>query len=193
VDKELSDKVKELIYRHSQTQEYFTQGKKYPIDEHLLERLKSGREEEVQIYSIFKSLEEELSQKPDTLYYMDLKRRLKNLWEEYNRKQVETKKALEEIKKLLEDFLKVKEEEAQKPMLLISIHYRLKDYQHLIKDIEGLSQKIYELIEGEPYWREDKEKEKELKLKITNLIKKEGIDSSLAAQIQKELIDFLKQ
>jgi hypothetical protein len=106
---------------------------------------------------------------------------------------VETEQALEEIKKLLEDFLKVKEEEAQKPMLLISIHYRLKDYQHLIRDIESLSQKIYELIEGEPYWREDKEKEKELKLKITHLIKKEGIDSSLAAQIQKELIDFLKQ
>jgi type I restriction enzyme R subunit len=193
VDKELSEKVKGLIYKHSKTQEYFTRGKRYLIDENLLERLKSGREEEVQIYSIFKSLEEELSQKPNTLYYMDLKRRLKNLWEEYNRKQVETKQALEEIKKLLEDFLKVKEEEAQKPMLLISIHYKLKDYQHLIKDIEGLSQKIYELIEGEPYWREDKEKEKELKLKITNLIKKEGIDSSLAAQIQKGLIDFLKQ
>jgi hypothetical protein len=193
VDKELSEKVKELIYKHSKTQEYFTQGEKYPIDEHLLERLKSGREEEVQIYSIFKSLEDELSQKQDTPYYMDLKRRLRNLWEEYNRKQVETKQALEEIRKLLEDFLKVKEEEAQKPMLLISIHYKLKNYQHLIKDIEGLSQKIYELIEEKPYWREDKEEERSLRLEILKLIKNEGIDLDLANQIQKELIDFLKQ
>jgi len=193
VDKELSDKVKELIYKHSKTQEYFTQGKKYPIDEHLLERLKSGREEDVQIYSIFKSLEEELSQKQDTPYYMDLKRRLRNLWEEYNRKQVETKQALEEIKKLLEDFLKVKEEEAQKPTLLISIHYKLKNYRHLIKDIEGLSQKIYELIEGNPYWREDKKEERKLRAEIVKLIKNEEIDLKLATQIQEELIDFLKQ
>jgi len=193
VDKELSDKVKELIYKHSKTQEYFTQGKKYPIDEHLLERLKSSREEDVQIYSIFKSLEEELSQKPDTLYYMDLKRRLKNLWEEYNRKQVETKQALEEIKKLLEDFLKVKEEEARKPTLLISIHYKLKDYRHLIKDTEGLSQKIYELIEGKPYWKEDKKEERKLRAEIVKLIKNEGIDLKLATRIQEELIDFLKQ
>ncbi len=147
----------------------------------------------MQIYSVFKSLEEELSQKQDTPYNMDLKRRLRNLWEEYNRKQLESKQALEEIKKLLEDFLKVKEEEAQKPTLLISIHYKLKDYQHLIKDIEGLSQKIYELIEGEPYWREDKEEERRLRLEILKLIKNEGIDLELADQIQNELIDFLKQ
>jgi type I restriction enzyme R subunit len=193
VDKELSEKVKELIHKHSRTQEYFTLGKRYLIDENLLECLKSDREEEVQIYSVFKSFEEELSQKPDTLYYMDLKRRLKNLWEEYNRKQLETKQALEEIKKLLEDFLKVKEEEAKKPALLISIHYKLKDYLHLIKDIEGLSQKIYDLIEGEPYWREDKEKERVLKVEILNLIKNEGVDPSLATHIEKELVDFLKQ
>jgi type I restriction enzyme, R subunit len=193
VDKELSEKVKEHIYKHSQTKEYFTQGKRYFIDENLLERLKSGREEEVQIYSLLKSLEEELSQKPDTPHYIDLRRKLKNLWEEYNRKQVETKQALEEIKKLVEDFLKVKEEEAQKPTLLISIHYKLKDYLHLIKDIEGLSQKIHKLIEGEPYWKEDEEKERMLKLKIIKLIEEEGTDSYLATQIQKELIDFLKQ
>jgi hypothetical protein len=106
---------------------------------------------------------------------------------------VETKQALEEIKKLLEDFLKVKEEEVQKPTLLISIHYKLKDYRHLIKDIEGFSQKIYELIEGKPYWREDKEEERMLRLEILKLIKNEGIDLNLANQIQNELIDFLKQ
>jgi type I restriction enzyme R subunit len=38
VDKELSDKVKELIYRHSQTQEYFTRGKRPQREGSLLTR-----------------------------------------------------------------------------------------------------------------------------------------------------------
>jgi type I restriction enzyme R subunit len=188
VDKELSEKIKEILYGHSQFKEHFAQIEEYTIDENLLNLLKSGG---VQVYILLESFKNELFKKPDEPYYRDLKRRLETIWQEYNKKQKEPKEVIEELEQLIKDFQKVQQEEATKPKLLISIHYKLKDFKNFLNDLEKIAQEIYKLIEEEPNWKESKKAQRDLKLKILELLEREIENQYLAVEIEKQIFEFL--
>jgi type I restriction enzyme R subunit len=188
VDKELSEKIKEILYGHSQFKDHFAQIEEYTIDENLLNLLKSGR---IQVYILLESFKNELFKKPDEPYYRDLKRRLETIWQEYNKKQKEPKEVIEELEQLIKDFQKVQQEEATKPKLLVSIHYKLKDFKNFLNDLEKIAQEIYKLIEEEPNWKESEKAQRDLKLKILKLLEREIKNKYLALEIEKQIFEFL--
>jgi len=188
VDKELSEKIKEILYGHSQFKDHFAQIEEYTIDENLLNLLKSGG---IQVYILLESFKNELFKKPDEPYYRDLKRRLETIWQEYNKKQKEPKEVIEELEQLIKDFQKVQQEEATKPKLLVSIHYKLKDFKNFLNDLEKIAQEIYKLIEEEPNWKESKKAQRDLKLKILELLEREIKNYHLAVKIEKQIFEFL--
>ena len=188
VDKELSEKIKEILYGHSQFKDHFAQIEEYTIDENLLNLLKSGG---IQVYILLESFKNELFKKPDEPYYRDLKRRLETIWQEYNKKQKEPKEVIDELEQLIKDFQKVQQEEATKPKLLVSIHYKLKDFKNFLNDLEKIAQEIYKLIEEEPNWKESKKAQRDLKLKILELLEREIKNYHLAVKIEKQIFEFL--
>jgi type I restriction enzyme R subunit len=188
IDKELSEKIKEILYGHSQFKDHFAQIEEYTIDENLLNLLKSGG---IQVYILLESFKNELFKKPDEPYYRDLKRRLETIWQEYNKKQKEPKEVIEELEQLIKDFQKVQQEEATKPKLLVSIHYKLKDFKNFLNDLEKIAQEIYKLIEEEPNWKESEKAQRDLKLKILELLEREIKNQYLAVEIEKQIFEFL--
>jgi type I restriction enzyme R subunit len=166
-EKELSEKIKQLIYKHSSVKMDFISKEIYEIDDKLIQRLKAD-DDTISIYNLVKSLEKDLEEEEEKKTYVKpLKEKLQDLKERYNLRQIETYQMLEELRKLIEDKLNFEKEE--KDPVLQTIEYDLKDFPE-IKNPETIAKEIFEALNNFKNWKVSESQRRELKIELYNIL-----------------------
>ena len=183
-EKELSEKVKQLIYKHSSVRMDFISEEIYEIDDKLIKRLKAG-DDTINVYNLVKSLEKDLEEEEEKKPYIKpLKEKLQDLKERYNLRQIETHQMLEELKQLIEDKLNFEREE--KDPVLQTIEYDLKDFPE-IKNPETIAKEIFEALNNFKNWKVSESQRRDLKIKLYNILYGNAQDGIIKRIIEKIL------
>jgi type I restriction enzyme R subunit len=166
-EKELSEKVKQLIYKHSSVRMDFISKEIYEIDDKLIKRLKAG-DDTINVYNLVKSLEKDLEEEEEKKPYVKpLKEKLQDLKERYNLRQIETHQILEELKQLIEDKLNFEKEE--KDPVLQTIEYDLKDFPE-IKNPEDVAKSMFEALNNFKNWKVSESQRRDLRIELYNIL-----------------------
>lgn len=185
-DKELSAKVKDLVYKHSSVK-VFIKEEIYEINEKLLQRIQEDND--INIYNLIRALEKELEQEEENKPYMkSIKDKLQELREMYNLRQLETDQLKEEIKKLIQDKLDLDKE--GKDPILQTIEYDLKAFPE-IEDKETLAKEIFQAFNEFKNWKESESQRRSLILKISTILYKKLGNMDKAIEIKDKILYHL--
>jgi len=186
-EKELSKKVKQLIYKHSSVRMDFIPEEIYEIDDKLILRLKAD-DDTISIYNLVKSLEKDLEKEEKKPYVKPLKEKLQDLKERYNQRQIETHRMLEELRKLIEDKLNFEKEE--KDPVLQTIEYDLKDFPE-IKNPENLAKEMFEALNSFKNWRVSESQRRDLKKELYKILSVNDIQVEVMTKIIEKILGHL--
>jgi type I restriction enzyme R subunit len=188
-EKELSEKIKQLIYKHSSVKMDFISKEIYEIDDKLIQRLKAD-DDTISIYNLVKSLEKDLEEEEEKKPYVKpLKEKLQNLKERYNLRQIETYQMLEELRKLIEDKLNFEKEE--KDPVLQTIEYDLKDFPE-IKNPETIAKEIFEALNNFKNWKVSEKQERELRTELYRIMSVNDIQVEVMTKIVEKILGHLR-
>jgi type I restriction enzyme R subunit len=187
-EKELSEKIKQLIYKHSSVRMEFILEEIYEIDDKLIQRLKAG-DDTINIYNLVKSLEKDLEKEREKTYVKPLKEKLQDLKERYNLRQIETHQTLEELKQLIED--KINFEKEEKDPVLQTIEYDLKDFPE-IKNSENLAKEIFEALNNFKNWKVSEKQERELRTELYRILSVNDIQVEVMTKIVEKILGHLR-
>jgi type I site-specific deoxyribonuclease, HsdR family len=187
-EKELSEKVKQLIYKHSSVRMDFISEEIYEIDDKLIKRLKAG-DDTINVYNLVKSLEKDLEEEEEKKPYVKpLKEKLQDLKERYNLRQIETHQMLEELKQLIEDKLNFEKEE--KDPVLQTIEYDLKDFPE-IKNPENVAKEIFNALNDFKNWRVSENQRRDLKKELYKILSGNNIQDEIMIKIVEKILGHL--
>lgn len=186
-EKELSEKVKQLIYKHSSVRMDFISEEIYEIDDKLIQRLKAD-DDAISIYNLVKSLEKDLEKEEKKPYVKPLKEKLQDLKERYNQRQVETHRMLKELRQLIEDKLNFEKEE--KDPVLQTIEYDLKDFPE-IKNPENLAKEMFEALNSFKNWRVSESQRRDLKKELYKILSVNDIQVEVMTKIIEKILGHL--
>jgi type I restriction enzyme R subunit len=187
-EKELSEKIKQLIYKHSSIKMDFISKEVYEIDDKLIQKLKAD-DDTISIYNLVKSLEKDLEEEEEKKPYVKpLKEKLQDLKERYNLRQIETYQMLEELRKLIEDKLNFEKEE--KDPVLQTIEYDLKDFLE-IKNPETIAKEIFEALNNFKNWKVSEKQERELRTELYRILSVNDIQVEVMTKIVEKILGHL--
>ncbi len=187
-EKELSEKVKQLIYKHSSVRMDFISEEIYEIDDKLIKRLKAG-DDTINVYNLVKSLEKDLEEEEEKKPYVKpLKEKLQDLKERYNLRQIETHQMLEELKQLIEDKLNFEKEE--KDPVLQTIEYDLKDFPE-IKNPENVAKEIFNALNDFKNWRVSENQRRDLKKELYKILSGNNIQDEIMIKVVEKILGHL--
>jgi type I restriction enzyme R subunit len=187
-EKELSEKVKQLIYKHSSVRMDFISKEIYEIDDKLIKRLKAG-DDTINVYNLVKSLEKDLEEEEEKKPYVKpLKEKLQDLKERYNLRQIETHQMLKELKQLIEDKLNFEKEE--KDPVLQTIEYDLKDLPE-IKNPEDVAKKMFEALNSFKNWRVSENQRRDLKKELYKILSGYNIQDEVMIKVVEKILGHL--
>ena len=192
VDREFQRKTNELIQSKvagtypTFSDEYFE------INDKAIEYIKSkSRNENTKVINLIKSVEKIAEEQSDDPFLIGLRERAEAVEELYEDRQLSTQEALYEIRKIYEDDVKRKKEQAEKGFdgLTFFIYSTLLD-KGLPKS-EGITKQIKEEFVNNPNWKTSEKELRELRRGVYYAILEEEEDIDKAASIVEGLFDHL--
>ena len=192
VDREFQRKTNELIQnRISGT--YPLPGDEYfEVNEKSIEYIKSqNKNENTKIINLIKSIERIADEKSEDPFLLGLLERAEAVKEQYENRQVSTQEALDEIRKIYEDDVKRKKEQAEKGFdgLTFFIYRTLIDKG--LSNSEEVTKEIKEEFIKNPNWKTSEKELRELRKGVYYAILVEEDDIDKAASIVEELFNHL--
>jgi len=192
VDREFQRKTNELIQeRISGT--YPMPGEEYfEINEQAIEYIKGkNKNENTKVINLIKSIEKIAEESSDDPFLIGLKERAEAVEEQYENRQLSTQEALDEIRKIYEDGIKRKKEQAEKGFdgLTFFIYQTLID--NSLKNSEEMTKQIKEEFVKNPNWKTSEKELRELRKGVYYAILAEEDDIDKAATIVEELFNHL--
>jgi type I restriction enzyme R subunit len=149
------------------------------------------KNENTKVINLIKSIEKQAEENTDDPFLVGIKERAEVVEELYEDRQISTKEALKEIKKLFEEDIQRKKEQAQKGFdgLTFFIYRTLLDKE--IKNPEEVTNQIREEFGNHPNWKTSEKELRELRSKIYFALLSEEDDIDKAADLVEELFRHL--
>lgn len=192
VDREFQHKTNELIQeRVSAT--YPLPGEEYfEINEKSIEYIKSqNKNENTKIINLIKSIEKIADEKSNDPFLIGILERAEAVEEQYENRQISTQEALEEIRKIYEDDVKRKKEQAEKGFDGLTFFiYRILIDKGFSKSEETTKQ-IKEEFVRHTNWKTSEKELRELRKGVYYAILSEEDNIDKAASIVEELFNNL--
>lgn len=192
VDREFQRKTNELI-QEKISATYPLPGEKYfEINEKSIEYIKSqNKNENTKIINLIKSIEKIADEKSEDPFLIGLLERAEAVEEQYENRQISTQEALDEIRKIYEDDVKRKKEQAEKGYdgLTFFIYRTLIDKG--LSNSEETTKQIKEEFVKNPNWKTSEKELRELRKGVYYAILAEEEDIDRAASIVEELFNHL--
>lgn len=192
VDREFQRKTNELIQsRVAGT--YPVQGNDFfEVNEKSIEYIKNkGKNDNTKVINLIKSIEKIAEEKSDDPFLIGLVERAEAVKEQYENRQISTQEALDEIRKIYEDDVKRKREQAEKGFdgLTFFIYRTLIDKG--LKNSEETTKQIKEEFVRNPNWKTSEKELRELRKGVYYAILSEQENIDKAASIVEDLFNHL--
>lgn len=192
VDREFQRKTNELIQQKigignlEQTNEFFE------INEKTIQKIKDTQDNDnTRVINLVKSIERIAEEESEDPFLIGLLERAEQVRENFENRQVSTQEALEEIKKIYEDDIKRKKEQAEKGFdgLTFFIYRTLLDSN--LKNAESVTKQIKEEFVNNPNWKSSEKELRELRKGAYYVVLAEEDDIDKAAAIVDKLFSHL--
>jgi type I restriction enzyme R subunit len=192
VDREFQRKTNELIQKKIGMANLDQANEFFEINEKTIEKIKeSNKNNNTRVINLVKSIEKIAEEQSDDPFLIGLRERAEVVEERYEDRQLSTQEALDEIRKIYEDDVKRKKEQAEKGFdgLTFFIYRTLLD-KGLPKS-EGITKQIKEEFVNNPNWRTSEKELRELRRGVYYAILAEEDNIDKAASIVEELFNHL--
>ncbi|MFN0238884.1 type I restriction endonuclease subunit R [Hydrogenobacter sp. Uz 6-8] len=178
ISRDFSKKVEELVRKHTKQSMIGESLEVYEINEGLLKRLEAETADHEKVFNLARTIEEFVRREKDkNPLFVSIGERAQQVVEDFKRRQIKAQEALRELRKLIEETLKIQTQikESQLDMETFAIAYKLKESGKPPEEAETLAKEIRKLLDGYPYWKQDEGQERELKRHTLRLLKDMGL------------------
>lgn len=167
VDREFLRKTNELI--RDKVEIYNLKGGMdiFEINEQTLKTIKEkGKNNNVKVINLIKSIEKYIKDKPDDLSLIPLAERARLIQQSYEDRQEETQRVIDELLITIENEVNRKKEQKEKGFDGFSsfVYTVLNDKK--IKEPEKTTKQIRNIFKNHPHWQESEQGQRELRLEI---------------------------
>lgn len=192
VDREFQRKTNELIQSKVAGTYPTFDNEYFEINEKSIEYIKSkNKNENTKVINLIKSIEKIAEEHSDDPFLIGLRERAEAIEERYEDRQLSTQEALVEIRKIYEDNVKRKKEQAEKGFdgLTFFIYRTLLDKG--LQKSEEITKQIKQEFVNNPNWKTSEKELRELRTGVYYAILAEDDDIDKAASIVDDLFNHL--
>ena len=192
VDREFQRKTNELIQEKIGMDNLQHVNEFFEINEKTIEKIKETRgNDNTRVINLVKSIEKIAEENSDDPFLIGLQERAVLVEEHYEDRQISTQEALEEIKKICEDDIKRKKEQAEKGFdgLTFFIYRTLLDKDFQNADI--ITKQIKAEFVNNPNWRTSEKEMRELRQGAYYAVLNEEVDIDKATYVVEDLFYHL--
>ena len=192
VDREFQRKTNNLIQEKIGIAKLEESNELFEINEKTIEKIKAtNKNDNTKIINLVKSIEKIAEEESEDPFLIGLLERAEAVEEQYENRQLSTQEALDEIRKIYEDDIKRKKEQAEKGFdgLTFFIYKTLTDKG--LPNAEDITKQIKEEFLNNPNWKTSEKELRELRKGVYYAILAEEDDIDKAASIIEELFNHL--
>jgi len=192
VDREFQRKTNELIQSKITGTAPDFNNEFFEINEKTIDKIKDTQDNDnTRVINLVKSIERIADQESDDPFLIGIKERAEAVEELYEDRQISTQEALEEIKKIYQEEIKRRKEQAEKGFdgLTFFIYRTLLDKS--IKNAETVTKQIKEEFLNHPNWKTSDKELRELRKAVYFALLSEEDDIDKAANLIEELFNHL--
>lgn len=192
VDREFQRKTNELVQSKVGATYPEFKNEFFQVNEKTIEYIKGKDENEnTKVINLIKSIEKIADENSDDPFLIGIKERAEAVEESYENRQLSTQQALDELRKLYEEDIKRKKEQAEKGFdgLTFFIYRMLFDKK--ISNSEEATKKIKAEFTNHPNWKTSEKELRELKKAIYFVLLAEEDDINKATTLVDELFNYL--
>lgn len=193
IDREFSEKVKELVKNHTNQSEIGDAFEIVEINEDILKKLENKNLSDNQkIFNLNRAINAIREKKGiEEPYLKSIAERAERIMEEYNSSQITTKKALEELKNIIDEINKAKKEQEESGFSseIFTIYWILK--KEGIPDFKNLTEELKNNFQEYPYWKQSEEQKRALKVKCIKVLMKNISDVARVTNLFNKILRYL--
>lgn len=194
IDREFSRKVEKLVQEHVNQGDIKDSLDIYEINEDTLKRLEEKNvSDQVKVFNTAKSILKHIKTESDASpFLISIGERVEKLINLYRERQKSTQEVLEELKRLIEEINRAKQEQAQMRMEgdIFSIYWILK--KEGIPEPERIAEEIKEILTRYPHWKISEQQERELKQKSLKILLKTNMNIKVITDLIQRILNYLK-
>ena len=192
VDREFQCKTNELVQsKVAGTYPQFDNNY-FEVNEDAIEYIKKQQgNDNTKIINLIKSIEKIAEENSDDPFLIGIKERAEAVEENYESRQLSTQEALEEIRKLYEEDINRKKEQAEKGFDDLTFFIYKKMLESEIKNTEEITKQIKGEFVNHPNWKSSEKELRELRQAVYFALLSEEDDINKAANLIDELFNHL--
>lgn len=194
VDREFQRKTNSLVQEHVGTYNVNAPLELVEINERTIELIKQKNAGDgTKVINLVKSIEKKAESESDDPFLIAMAERAKAVQESFESRQSDTKEALDDLLRLVQQNEDRKREQAEKGFdgLTYFVYRTLLDAQ--VPESETVSRKIKDAFVAFPHWKTSEKELRELRSKVTFAIYGQVDDEILVARLVDELFTLLEK
>ncbi|MCS7204060.1 MAG: type I restriction endonuclease subunit R [Leptospiraceae bacterium] len=194
IKKALTTKIEELLRKNVKQSEIKDALEVYEINEHTIKILEEKNiSEQEKVFNLSKSIAVHIQKEGHNFpYLLSIGERAEKIMSQFRNKQITTKEALSELKKILDEINHSRQEQIAKGMKKdeFTIYWILKQEQ--VETPKENARECQIIMDQYPYWKSNQAQEREIKKRILALLDK-IVEPERASAILEKIIDTLKE
>jgi len=192
VDREFQRKTNELVQSKITGTAPEFNNEYFEINEKTIEKIKDSQDNDnTKVINLVKSIERIAEEESDDPFLIGIKERAESVEERYEDRQISTQEALEEIRKLYEEDIQRKKEQAEKGFDGLTFYIYRMLMEKDINNIEAVTKQIKDEFLNHPNWKTSDKELRELRKAVYYAILSEEDDIDKAAKLIDELFNHL--
>jgi len=192
VDREFQRKTNELVQSKIAGTAPNFNNEFFEINEKTIQKIKDSQDNDnTKVINLIKSIEKIADENSDDPFLIGIKERAEAIEENYESRQLSTQEALEEIRKLYEEDIKRRKEQAEKGFDDLTFFIYKKMLENEIKNAEIITKEIKGEFVNHPNWKSSEKELRELRQAIYFALLAEEDDIDKAVNLIDELFNHL--
>lgn len=192
VDREFQRKTNELVQSKIAGTAPNFNNEFFEINEKTIQKIKDTQDNDnTRVINLIKSIEKIADENSDDPFLIGIKERAEAVEENYESRQLSTQEALEEIRKLYEEDVKRRKEQAEKGFDDLTFFIYKKMLESEINNAEEITKQIKGEFVNHPNWKTSEKELRELRQAVYFALLAEEDDIDKAANLIDELFNHL--
>lgn len=192
VDREFQRKTNELVQSKIAGTAPNFNNEFFEINEKTIQKIKDSQDNDnTKVINLIKSIEKIADENSDDPFLIGIKERAEAVEENYESRQLSTQEALEEIRKLYEEDIKRRKEQAEKGFDDLTFFIYKKMLESEINNAEEITKEIKGEFVNHPNWKSSEKELRELRQAVYFALLAEEDDIDKAANLIDELFNHL--
>ncbi len=192
VDREFQRKTNELVQSKIAGTAPNFNNEFFEINEKTIQKIKDTQDNDnTRVINLIKSIEKIADENSDDPFLIGIKERAEAVEENYESRQLSTQEALDEIRKLYEEDLKRRKEQAEKGFDDLTFFIYKKMLESEINNAEEITKQIKGEFVNHPNWKTSEKELRELRQAVYFALLAEEDDIDKAANLIDELFNHL--